>query len=231
MYLRNKKIIIIINNLLFIWTLDKTITLFSEFLIPIIDSIPPIIRIFSELSFLAFIVLQYSRGLVDLHLFSDYRKISTILSFRNFLYLHVFSNVTYIIVLILQSSHTPNWWVCLRAIYNVSEGFNWLNPFSPHDALKHHFRSLKTDFPTTKGFRTKICMKLVYQCMAIFFNFHTTSSHLHPLQVENCDSNSRLVVDEDDNGKFRPERVKTHPTIMKIPHNQKFGRAWLILVP
>ena len=27
-----------------------------------------------------------------------------------------------------------------------------------------------------------------------------------PLQVENCDSNSRLVVDEDDNGKLRPER-------------------------
>ena len=40
-------------------------------------------------------------------------------------------------------------------------------------------------------------MKLVYQYIAIFFNFSTTSSHLHPLQVENCDSNSRLVVDED----------------------------------
>ena len=35
----------------------------------------------------------------------------------------------------------------------------------------------------------------------------TKSNHLHPLQVENCDSNSRLVVYEDDNGKFRPERV------------------------
>ena len=43
--------------------------------------------------------------------------------------------------------------------------------------------------------------------MAMFFNFLLTSSHLYPLQVENCDSNSRLVVDEDDNGKFRPERV------------------------
>ena len=51
-------------------------------------------------------------------------------------------------------------------------------------------------------------MKLVYQYMAIFFNFQTTSNHLHPLQVENCDSNSRLVVDEDDTGKFRLERVK-----------------------
>ena len=51
-------------------------------------------------------------------------------------------------------------------------------------------------------------MKLVYQCMAIFFNFSPTSNHLHPLQAENCDSNSRLVVDEDDVGKFRLERVK-----------------------
>ena len=39
--------------------------------------------------------------------------------------------------------------------------------------------------------------------MVIFFNFSPTSSHLHPLQAENCDSNSRLVVDEDDNGKLR----------------------------
>ena len=42
-------------------------------------------------------------------------------------------------------------------------------------------------------------MKLAYQYIAIFFAFSTTSSHLHPLQVGNCDSNSRLVVDEDDN--------------------------------
>ena len=43
--------------------------------------------------------------------------------------------------------------------------------------------------------------------MVIFFNFLITSNHLYPLQIENCDSNSRLVVDEDDNGKFRLERV------------------------
>ena len=34
------------------------------------------------------------------------------------------------------------------------------------------------------------------------------SNQLHSLQVENCDSNSRLVVNEDDNGKFRIERAK-----------------------
>ena len=66
----------------------------------------------------------------------------------------------------------------------------------------------RLNFPTIRGFRTKISMQLVYLYMAIFFNFQTTSNHLHPLQVENCDSNSQLVVDEDDNGKFRLERVK-----------------------
>ena len=53
-----------------------------------------------------------------------------------------------------------------------------------------------------------ISMKLIDQYMAIFFIFSPTSNHLHPQQVENCGSNSRLVVDEDDNGKFRTERVK-----------------------
>ena len=50
-------------------------------------------------------------------------------------------------------------------------------------------------------------MKLVYQDMDIFFNCAPTSSRLRPLQVENCESNSRLVVDEDANGKFRFEMV------------------------
>ena len=43
--------------------------------------------------------------------------------------------------------------------------------------------------------------------MVIFFNLSPRSNHLHPLQVENCDSNPRLVVDDDDNGKLRPEKV------------------------
>ena len=50
-------------------------------------------------------------------------------------------------------------------------------------------------------------MHLLYQYMTIFLNLSPTSSHLHLLQVENCDSNSRLVVDEDDNGKFRLQKV------------------------
>ena len=51
-----------------------------------------------------------------------------------------------------------------------------------------------------------------YQYMIIFLNLSLTSSHLYPVQVVNCDSNSRLVVDKDDNGKFRPERVNLHIT-------------------
>ena len=61
-------------------------------------------------------------------------------------------------------------------------------------------------------------MKLFYQQMAqlaIFFDFSPTSYHLHPLQVENCDSNLRLVVDEDDNGK-RLEKVKTYESLLLL---------------
>ena len=52
----------------------------------------------------------------------------------------------------------------------------------------------------------KILIETGLQYITIFFNLPPTSSHLHPLQVRNCDSNLRLVVDEDDNGKFRLER-------------------------
>ena len=55
----------------------------------------------------------------------------------------------------------------------------------------------------------EISMQMAYQYVAFFFKFSSTSNHLHPLQVENCDSNSRLVVDEDDNGEFRLEKVNS----------------------
>ena len=47
---------------------------------------------------------------------------------------------------------------------------------------------------------------------SIFLYLSPAASHFHPLQVENCDSNSRLVVDEDDYGKFRLKRVNAVPT-------------------
>ena len=42
---------------------------------------------------------------------------------------------------------------------------------------------------------------------SIFFHLSPAASHFHPLQVGNCDSNSRLVVDENDSGELRLERV------------------------
>ena len=66
-------------------------------------------------------------------------------------------------------------------------------------------------------------MKLFYEYTVIFFNFPPTSNHLHPLQVENCDSDSRLVVDGDGNGKFRPERVK-------LALDQRFEFAGMLMI-
>ena len=67
-------------------------------------------------------------------------------------------------------------------------------------------------------------MKLFYQYIALFYNFQLTSSHLYPLQVENCDSNSRLVVDEDDNGKFRLQKVNHYPA------DHDYCRFWYVLL-
>ena len=49
--------------------------------------------------------------------------------------------------------------------------------------------------------------------MAIFFTFSPTSNHLHPQQVKNCDSNSRLVVDEDDYNRFKSLVYNYHQII------------------
>ena len=91
---------------------------------------------------------------------------------------------------------------------------NLKNPLSPHDALKHHFTSLKTDLIFLQlGVLEQNVHETGFQYMAIFFTFPT--NHFHPLQVENCGRNSRLVVDEDDNGKFRPERVEPNNQSIK----------------
>ena len=84
-----------------------------------------------------------------------------------------------------------------------------LNPLRPHDALKHHFISLKTDliFIQPRVLEREFLCNWLTNTWVIVITFPPTSNHLHPLQVENCGSNSRLVVDEDENGKFRIERV------------------------
>ena len=64
-----------------------------------------------------------------------------------------------------------------------------------------------TQFPSLRFFKTKIFHVTVLIITIFIFHLPPTSNHPHPQQVENCDSNSRLVVDEDDNSKFRHDKV------------------------
>ena len=86
----------------------------------------------------------------------------------------------------------------------------------------------------------KISMKLAYQYIATFFNFSTISNHLHPLQVENCESNSRLVVDEDAvvnsglKGLFQFTTPKSDSPNIKHPHHPRHcitNQTFLNLLP
>ena len=86
-------------------------------------------------------------------------------------------------------------WRCIKTSYYISEK--------------------RLDFLTTKRFGREILMKLLYQFMAIL---SPTSSHLQPLQVENCGSNSRLVADEDDNGKLQRVKKANVAHLIKNPN-------------
>ena len=85
-----------------------------------------------------------------------------------------------------------------------------LNPLNPHDAWKQHFTSLKTDLILLQPrvFEWKFLWNWFTNALQFSLILSPTSNHLHPLQVENCDRNSRLVVDEDDNVKSGLIRLK-----------------------
>ena len=85
----------------------------------------------------------------------------------------------------------------------LGEYMSPIKPLNPHDALKHYFASLKNDLISWNLLVLK--RKFSRNCFknnSTFFHLSSTSSHFHPLQVENCNSNSRLVVDENYNGNF-----------------------------
>ena len=90
-------------------------------------------------------------------------------------------------------------------------GQSQYNTSNPHDALKHAFGSPKKNliFPNLRVLERQFSWNC-FNNNDFIFHLPPTTSHLHPLQVKNCDSNSRLVVDEDDNGKFRPDRVTAY---------------------
>ena len=81
-----------------------------------------------------------------------------------------------------------------------------INPLGPHDALKHHFTPLKTDLI----FLQQMVLELKCPCNW-FTNTWQFSLLFYPHQVVfiHYKSRSRLVVDEDDNGKFRLQRVNS----------------------
>ena len=101
-----------------------------------------------------------------------------------------------------------------------------LKESNPHYASKHHFAFLisYTERFSNESFHWTILIfyflfyfvLLLFQYGHILFNLSPNSYHFHPLQVENCYRDSRLVVDEDDNCKFRFGRVKT--VIANVPN-------------
>ena len=80
-------------------------------------------------------------------------------------------------------------------VHNANVEF--ITPLNPHDAFKHHFTSLKIDliFPQPGVIEQILPCNWFTNTLQFIFTFSLTSNHLHPLQVVDCDSNSRLVVD------------------------------------
>ena len=119
--------------------------------------------------------------------------------------------------------HSFSWiYLLFRAFCSAIVCLQQFSPSSPHDALKHYFTFLKTDlFSYNWGFQNENFHKTGLPIHNNFFSI--TSNHPHPLLVGTCDSNSRLVMDEDDNGKVRLERVKPSRCIKAssyIPENR-----------
>ena len=94
---------------------------------------------------------------------------------------------------------------------NESRLFLSINPLSHHAAIKHNFTSLKRDWIFLQP--RVLEWKFSWNC---FTNAWLFSLFFKPHQIifiHYKSSNSQLVVDEDDYGKFRLERVK--PTSMQ----------------
>ena len=84
------------------------------------------------------------------------------------------------------------------------------SPSSPHDALKHHFTSLKTDliFLQPRFLEWKFLWNWFTNTWQFSLIFRPHQIIFIHYKSGNCDSNSRLVLGEDDHGKFRLKRVK-----------------------
>ena len=99
---------------------------------------------------------------------------------------------------VLRVDTTPRYLVIAFLVAWLYAQHSLLKPVKLSRCIKASFYITvnRLDFLTKKYFMMKISLKLSYQCMEIFFNFSHTSNYFHPLQVENCPSNSRLVADK-----------------------------------
>ena len=103
---------------------------------------------------------------------------------------------------LLFSGPRYHWTIAQGPVPLKSSIWIYLNPLNPRDALKHHFTSLKTDLILLQ--QRVLERKFPWNS---FTNTWQFSLIFHPHQIIFIYYNSRLVVDEDDNGKFRLERV------------------------
>ena len=122
---------------------------------------------------------------------------------------------------------TNEFWTLCR--FNADTPSAWLDqhqPFKPSRCIKESFYMPENRLNLLQRgvLERKFPWSLRTNTWEFSLIFKPRWNHLHPLQVENCDSNSRLVVGEDDNGKFRLERVlsqycvKTNHTLIYYPH-------------
>ena len=102
--------------------------------------------------------------------------------------------------------------------------FIFFNPLSPHDACKHHFTSLKTNSIFLQNEYFHESGLPIHSNFLLIFTYIKSSS--------STASNSRLVVDEDDNGKFRLDRVKYTNNVLKplqrCVWNIQFSVIWKV---
>ena len=124
------------------------------------------------------------------------------LDYRFYIWTIYIQYVIYVIAWCTRSRKVGGGWSSTVKVWTSAVDCGQVNPLSPHDALKHHFTSMKTDWIYQQPRFSERKSPWNWFTNTWQFSLIFKSNHLHPLQVENCDSNSRLVVDEDDNVKL-----------------------------
>ena len=116
-------------------------------------------------------------------------------------------------------------YVCyINSAPRIEQHNSWLSflIFKPIRCIKSSF-CISEELPNflqPKGFGKAIFMELFNNRNLDFFHLSSTASHLY-LQVKNCNSNSHVVMDEDDNRKFVLEKSYALSTKRFLKHEQR----------